>query len=426
MPTDLTPVLCDDIDEFADDLVELTQALIRINTVNPYAGAGPTGLEGDGQEHLRPIMEKLGAKTHLFEPPPDIYRRVGVLGPKGRQWKGRPNLVSVFDLGPGPTIVINSHMDTVGVEGMTFDPFAARLEAGTIYGRGATDDKGGMATGVTAIRAILKHAERFAGTIVHQSVVDEECNGAGAGTLACCDRGFLGDEAIVLDGDSLHIMHGCQGVLTADLHVNGRSGHAAHGGISAIDKGMIVKQGIDRFSEQRTKRYPDCLVNLGIFHAGVHPAVVAGSARLSLNLVYHIQEAADRESSGHGWNGSAVREMFEEQIRWQEGTDPWLTEHPTRIEWIKDLVPFETPRESPLVEGLAKAYASIRRSAPQIGIMSAWADGANLSRYGDTPSVLMGPATAGKAHSDDESVEVRDLIDGAKIVAAYLAQRLAK
>ena len=165
-----------EVDNLTDEMVEMCRSLVRINTINPYAGGKLTGLEKNGQEFIKPILEEMGGKTRLFEPPPDIYERMGVVGPKNRSWKDRPNLVTEFDLGPGKRIIINSHMDTVGVEGMQFDPFCADVKDGRIYGRGSGDDKGGIAAGIIAIRAALKFADELTGSIVHESVVDEECN----------------------------------------------------------------------------------------------------------------------------------------------------------------------------------------------------------------------------------------------------------
>lgn len=415
-----------EVDRLTEEMVELCRSLVRINTVNPYAGAEPTGLEKHGQEFLKPILEAMGGKTCLFEPPPDIYRQMGVIGPKGRAWKDRPNLVTEFDLGPGKRILINSHMDTVDVAGMAFDPFCADVRDGRIYGRGSSDDKGGMAMGVTAIKAALKFSDALSGSIVHESVVDEECSGSGAGTLACCLRGYRGDEAVVIDGGELALVRGCQGCLTADVGVQGRSGHAARGGVNAIDKALVVKGAIDGFKAAREAKYPDCLVNLGIFHAGVHPAVVPGSARLSLNIVYRIAEAAANEKEGRGWNGVSVREEFARAVRRADEGDPWLREHPSTVEWVKDLVPFETPEDAPVMSHLRKAYETAVGPSPTVEIMSAWADGANIARYGGVPTVLFGPGARNAAHSADETVAIQDLVAGAKVMAVYLCRQLAK
>jgi acetylornithine deacetylase len=415
-----------EVENRTDEMVEMCRSLVRINTVNPYAGDEPTGLEKAGQEFIKPILEEMGGKTRLFEPPPDIFERIGVIGPKGRSWKDRPNLVTDFDLGPGKRIVINSHMDTVGVSDMKFDPFRADVRDGKIYGRGSSDDKGGMVMGIIAIQAALKFADALTGSIVHESVVDEECSGSGAGTLACCLEGYKGDEALVIDGEELILTRGCQGCLTVDVHVQGRSGHAARGGVNAIDKACLIKNAIDGFKKARETKYPNCLVNLGIFHAGVHPAVVPGSATLSLNIVYRIEEASVNEQAGRGWNGISVREEFAEAIQKADASDAWLCTHPSEVEWVKDLVPFETPEEAPLVQNLREAYEATIGGVPTLEIMSAWADGANIARYGGTPTVLFGPGSKDSAHSEDETVKIEDLVQGAKLVAVYLCRQLAK
>jgi acetylornithine deacetylase len=423
---DLVREVLGEVDRLSEELVEMCRSLVRINTVNPYAGAGITGSELDGQLYLEPIMQGLGGRTRLFEPPPDLYARMGVVGPKDRSWADRPNLVTEFDLGPGKRILINSHMDTVGVADMRFDPFCADLREGKIYGRGTTDDKGGMAMAVIAIKAVLAFADALTGSIVHESVVDEECSGGGAGTLACILEGYTGDEAIVIDGQELLVTRGCQGVLTAVVNVQGKGGHAALGGVNAIDKAIHVKQAIDQFKAAREAQFPNRLVNIGIFDAGSHAAVVPGSARMALNIVYGIDEAAANERAGCGWNGSLLRKEFEDVVHDADASDPFLREHPSTVEWEKDVVPFETPADAPVVRNLTAAYEAATGETPAVDIMHAWADCANIARYDGTPVVLFGAGTKHAAHSNDETVEVADLIRGAKVIAVYLCQQLAK
>ncbi len=424
--SELMDAVLAEVDRLEPELIAMCRDLVRINTVNPYAGAGPTGIEGSGQAYLKPVLEDLGGRVHLFEPPPDVFDRLGVCAPRDRSWKGRPNLVTTFELGPGPRTIINSHMDTVGVAGMAFDPFCAEVRDGRIYGRGTSDDKGGMVAGIIALKAALRFRDRLSGTIVHESVVDEECSGSGAGTLACLLAGYTADEAVVIDGGGLEIVRGCGGCLTAGVTVVGRAGHAARGGVNAIDKAIIVKRGLDEFRARRASANPDALVNLGTFHAGEHPAVVPGRADLGLNIVYSIDEAAENEKRRGRWSGDTVREDFERTVRAAEAGDPWLAEHPSGIEWIKDLVPFETPVDAPLVQRLGAAGKVALGRSLSMDIMSAWGDAANLARYGGFPSVFFGPGTPAAAHAADESVAIRDLMDCARVVAAYLCLLLGR
>jgi len=423
---DIVKEIAAEIDAFAGEATEMCRSLVRINTVNPYAGTEPTGFEKAGQDLIKPVLEQMGGRTRLFEPPPDIYGRIGMTGPRDRSWVGRPNLVTEFDFGPGKRIVLNSHMDTVDAANMDFDPFCADIRDGRIYGRGSSDDKGGIVMGIAAIRAVLKFADELNGSIVHQSVVDEECSGSGAGTLACILEGYSGDEAVVIDGHGLTVQRGCQGCLTADVHVKGKGGHAARGGVSSIDKALLIKTAIDGFKAAREAKYPNCLVNLGMFIAGVHPAVVPAAAKLSLNIVYAIAEAAASEESGHGWNGKAVREEFAECLRRAEESDEWLTQHPTEMDWVKDLVPFETPGDAPVVRNMLRAYRAVTGHSASVSILDAWADGANLARYASIPAILFGPGTEGAAHSQHETVNIEDIMTGAKIIAVYLYRQLSR
>jgi len=424
--SDVIQKILQEVDNLTDEMVQMCQSLVKINTVSPYAGAGPTGLEKPGQEFLKPILEKMGGKTHMFEPPADIYKQIGIVGPKDRSWKGRPNLVTRFDLGPGKRIIVNAHMDTVDVLNMDIDPFSGEVKDGKIYGRGTSDDKGGMAMGITAIKAVLKFADKLAGTIIHESVADEECSGVGAGTLACCLEGYKADQAIVLDGGGLVVVRGCHGCLTADVTVQGRSGHAAAGGINAIDKACLIKQAIDQFKVKRESQNPQCLVNLGVFKAGSHPAVVPAEAMLSINLVYSIEEAAASEKAGQGWNASMVRKQFLEMISKAEQSDQWMRDNHSKIVWSKDALPYSIPKDDMLVQDFSKAYQDTLGSAPDVQIMSGWADGSNLFRFGQTPAILFGPGSKGVSHSMHETVEIQDLINGAKVVAVHLYQQLAK
>jgi len=414
-----------EVDCLSDEMVEICQKLVRANTVNPYSGDANPGNELNGQVILKPILEDMGAKTRMFETPPDIYERMGVIGPKGREFAGRPNLVGEFTLGSGgKRIIINGHMDTVAVTGMQIAPFAAEVKDGKIWGRGASDCKGNLATGLIAIKALLPFADELSGSIVYESVIDEECSGSGAGTLTCCQEGYAGDMAVVVDGGGLVITHGCGGCLTADATVLGQGGHAAIGGISAIDKGLIIKGAIDDFKRERESRYPNAKVNLGIFNSGVHSAVVPSSAYLSLNIVYKLEEAQKAKAQGLEFGGIRIREAFERTIREYEENDQWLKEHRSQIEWVKDLLPFETSKDEQLAQDLRSTFVDILGTEPDVSTISAWLDASWIYHFARTPTISFGPGQEGTAHADVEYIVIEDMKNCAKVLACFLYRQL--
>ena len=410
-----------------EGLIERMQDLVRIDTRNPYSGDPGAPGEAGGQEYLEPIFAGMGAQTRLFDCPEDIYARMEVIGPEGRDFSGRPNLIAEWSFGEGPRVIVNGHMDTVGVAGMDIAPFEGELRDGAVWGRGTSDCKGGINVGVEAISLLLDSGLDLRGSLVFESVVDEECSGSGAGTLACLDAGYTGDLAIFVDGNDLTVGLGCGGCLTVDLTVEGREGHAASGnGVSAIDKGMLIKQAIDRFKLERETERPDCLVNIGIFRSGVHAAVIPGDAYLSLNTVYAVDEAEEARAAGHPWGAALIRERFEEIIREAEAEDEWLAEHPSEIVWVKDLVPFDQPDDAEWAVRLGEVLRRELGREPEHHRMVAWSDAAFPSALAGIPTLLFGPAISGEAHGPSEHIMVDDMVDCSAALAALLADALAR
>jgi acetylornithine deacetylase len=295
-----------------------------------------------------------------------------------------------------------------------------------MYGRGTSDCKGGVTCGVMAIKSLLEVAEDLSGTLIFQSVVDEECNGSGAGTLACIERGYVGDQALFVDGNDDTVTIGCSGCLTAAVHVQGKAGHAARGtGVNAVEKGVVVQQAISAFKHDRESARPDARLNLGIFHGGTHPAVVPARSRLELNMVYQLDEAEASERQTEIWGGAVVREQFEAAIRKAESNDDWLAEHPSEIVWVKDLVPFDEPADQPLVEHVCESFVSVTGSEPEVSTMVAWTDAAWPSAYAGMPTVLFGPGVSSQPHTDSEYVELDNLPRCTKVLALHLLREMS-
>lgn len=404
-----------------------TRELVAIPTVNPYSGDSSAGSEAAGQAWIEHRLRALGAAVRRVPVPADVYERGGVLGPADRRWDGRENVVGewVFGDGSGPVLILNDHMDTVGTDGMEFSPFDPVVRDGRLFGRGSSDTKGNLVMGLTAVEALLAHARGLSGRLLFESVVDEECNGGGAGTLACCLAGLRGDGAICLDGGRDRLVTGCNGLATARMLVRGQSGHSSAGTtVSAIDKAIVVKQSLDRFEREHRARHPLCRATLGVFRSGTLPAIVPGLAELQLNVTYPASEAAEAERRWGRWGGRAFRERFEALLAGLAAEDEWFGRKPVEVSWIKEIYPYETDPSHPLVRIAAAAVEDATSERPAVGPMPAWFDGAHLARQLGIPVVSMGRGTPGAAHSAGESVVVEDLLTGAESLALALARLL--
>ena len=417
--------ILDYMDEQTESLAGMLAELIRIPTVNPYSGDPDPAGEGEGQRYLRERMIEAGGNPEWVSVPPDIYRRAGILGPCLRSWDGRANLVGRFRFGdgPGPTIVLNAHMDTVGVSDFDGEPFAGRCDGDIIYGRGASDCKCGVVAGLFAIRALHAIHVPVNCEILFESVVDEECNGSGAGTLACCLAGVRGHYALALDGKYGLIYTGCQGLATVEVTVRGRAGHAALGGVSALDKLVLVKEVLDRLATERARTQPGYCINVGILQAGLAPWTVPNHGWLAANLSYAYAEAEAAEAAGKGFGGAILRERFETLLADVCARDEWLRDHRPAIVWVKDLPPFG-PKDSPDSSASAVLQAAARNAfvaasgrEPVLGEIAGWADATHIVRTSHVPVIGMGAGEQGTAHTATEYNKVSNVRQIAAAVA---------
>jgi acetylornithine deacetylase len=117
---------------------------------------------------------------------------------------GRSNVVvRVPGMGGGRSLVLNCHIDTQPVsdeEKWTRPPLSGHIDptTNTIYGRGAMDDKAGVAICLGLMQVIVEQGLRFAGDVVFHFVLEDEITGNGS--LACLEAGHAADAAIIVDG----------------------------------------------------------------------------------------------------------------------------------------------------------------------------------------------------------------------------------
>ena len=132
----------------------LVAALVAIDSVNPDLVPGGAG-EREIADFVAGWLSDAGLDVELDEPAPG---RVSVIA-------------TARGTGSGRSLMLNAHMDTVGVEGMD-RPFAAAVRDGRLYGRGAYDMKGSLAACMLAAARAAR--EPLAGDVVVAAVADEE------------------------------------------------------------------------------------------------------------------------------------------------------------------------------------------------------------------------------------------------------------
>lgn len=248
-----------------DDALELARLLISIDSVSPSLVPGAPG-EGRIAAVIAQRLTGAGFVVDLVTAPEDAQRVSVVAVHAGSQ--------------PGPTVVFNGHLDTVGVEGMV-DPFNARIADGKLFGRGASDMKSGLA-------GLIVAAERLAtadhpGTVVFTGAADEEDASVGAAAVLrhLADRGVTADVCLIAEPTWLDRIAAHRGYAVVEVTLQGSAAHSSQPGLAvdAIRALSALLQEVERADDELHRRPANPLLDHGSFTATV---VRAGSAPFTI------------------------------------------------------------------------------------------------------------------------------------------------
>ena len=407
------------IDGKRDDVVALTRDLIRMPTVNPPGDAY--------QDCCLYLGRRLAGRGFAVE----YLRAEGARGDSDRY--PRTNVVARIEgAGPGACVHFNSHIDVVAAgAGWTVEPFAGVVRDGRVYGRGACDMKGGLAASIIAVEAILEAGVPFAGALEVSGTVDEESGGY-AGVAWLAERGYFSrprvDHVIIpepLNKDCVCLGH--RGVWWAEVEVRGRIAHGSMPflGTSAIS-GMaafmakVEDELTPRLNQRRTAMpvIPDgarqSTLNFNSVHGGLAeqaetdgfpPALVADRCRLVLDRRYLIEESEDEVRA-------EIVALLEALRRERPDFDYGLRE-------LWSVPPTMTDADAPVVRALSDAIASVMALAPRHVASPGTYDQKHVVRVGHLKDcVAYGPGLLELAHQPDEYIDIDDMIDSAKVMAA--------
>ena len=321
--TDLEQEIVAAIEARRDDLVALTSELVGFDTTARTVGE-PARDEVALQEHLGARLGAAGADVEIWEPDPAELAGEPLV-PKGLDFDGRPQLVARFPgTGAGRSLLLNGHIDAVSAEPRdrwTSDPFRAEVRDGKLYGRGASDMKGGVAAMTAAAETLAAEDVRLAGDLIVCTNTDEESSGAGS--TACVRHGVRADAGIVLEPTGFDVWVACRGTSYADITVPGRPGHAEceqphwreGGAVNAIEKAAVVLEAIrglrERWRADESLRHaylspPDVVPTL--INAGEWAVTYPSSCRITSGALFLPQQA---DEAGFG---SRIEREVEEAV----------------------------------------------------------------------------------------------------------------
>jgi acetylornithine deacetylase len=367
-------------------VIRILSDLVRIESVNPTLVPGGSG-ETAIARHVGEFLKSAGLETRLREVSPGRFNALGIL-------RGT---------GGGKSLMLNGHLDTVGVEGMQ-DPFSARVENGRLYGRGAQDMKGGLAAAMAAVAALAR-GPRLKGDVVLAAVADEENQSLGARALL---QEVRTDAAIVMEPTSLEVATAHKGFVWAEIETFGRAAHGSRPqeGVDAIVFMGRVLGEIERLQERLASGPQHPLLGCGSIHA----SQIAGGQELS-SYPARCRLSVERRLVP-GEDASTLERELNDMVGQLGRQDPRFRAQVT-VGYSAN--PLETPRESPLVARLADWVARVTGGEAVLGVQTFWTDAALLSEAG-IPSVLFGPGGEG-LHSAVEYVRIDDVVLCARALA---------
>ena len=374
-------------------LPELLAELVRTPSVNPM---GRTDLPPHlcGESRVTDVLER-----HL--------RALGVPVERQEVAPGRHNLLARYSPPtPAPfALLFEAHQDTVPADGMTIDPFAARVDGGKLYGRGACDVKAGIVSMFGAFRRLVTEKPPGSAAVVLAYTVDEEHTFLGVQQLM--RAGVRADFAVVAEPTELNIVRSHKGVVRWALATTGTACHssAPERGVNAVYRMARVVTALERYAAelQAANVHPQlgpATLSVGLIHGGVSPNTVPDACSVHL----------DRRLLP-GESGPAAIDDVTRYLR-AAGIDFDLHVTPTL-----DCPALPADGGDEFVTRLGAAIDSVAGSHEVHAVP--YGTDASTIRQGGIPAVVFGPGDIAQAHTRDEWVELAQVEQAAEVLFRF-------
>ena len=367
------------------DALALTRAMVRVDSRNPTLVAGAPG-EGDVARLLHAVLGGWGFRTEIQEVAP-----------------GRLNVLARIGTPGDRVLMFNGHLDVVGVEGMSHEPFVPAVRDGLLWGRGSADMKGGVAA---MCAAAARAGDRLGGgEVLIAAVIDEEWESLGTRHLIA--SGVRADAAIVTEPTRLSIMPAHRGFAWVKVTVHGRAAHGSRWdiGIDAVRHAGLLLAELDRMDAEVLPSRSHPLLG----RPSLHASLIEGGSGMSTYPERCTLKLERRTIPGEGPE-DVMAEVREACARVHSRRQSFSAD----VELMVAMGASDVAVEAPVVQALHAALVREGRD-PVIEGMSAWTDCALLNEAG-VPAVCFGPGDISLAHAAEEYVPVAEIEAAARVL----------
>lgn len=371
----------------------LTQ-LIQIPSINPPINEG----EKKAALFLIEKMKELGLET--------IYDEVA---------QGRANAVGIFKgKGTGPTLILNGHLDVVPVDRKLWnsDPFNPIIEDGKMYGRGAADMKGALASMLGAVKYVIDNNISLKGNVILSFVCDEEKSNLGV--INFLKKGIKADYAIIGEPTNLDIAIASRGISVFKITTKGISGHSSkpRNSLNAIYQMSKVLKKIQDYCESLENRKHDLLPS-----PTAAVTIIKGGDKENI-IPDKCDIVVDRRLLPGETEKTALSELstLMEEIKRDDDKFDYSIE---RLE-----KPFTLPGELKPTNDFIKHISDVYKNyfnvkeVPLVGFQASCEQPFFLNEGIET--IVFGPGSISQAHVVNEYVEIEQLFQAAGFYAACI------
>ncbi len=418
MDQGLTEKILAAVDANFDRQVDFTAELVRYPSLREQ--------EHTAQDFMARAFAAEGLDVDRWKIEIDQIRHLRGFSPVSVSYDNAFNVVGAHRAASpqGKRLILNGHIDVVpeGDHGMwSHPPFDPWQEGGWLHGRGAGDMKAGLVACLFAYKGLADAGFRPASDVFIQSVVEEECTGNGA--LACLQRGYHADAAIIPEPSGGCLLRAQTGTIWMRVTVRGLPAHAAYAekGNNAIKAAMRLIGALEELEEQWNGEKDDhphfghlphpINFNFGKIIGGEYPASVPAVCTFDLRAAIYADDDI-----------LARRDELEACIQAFAERDPFMKDMPPEIDYHGFMAEGYTLRDDEEPRAVLEAcHRKTHGGALDERTMTGTTDARFFGLYDNTPGLVYGPK-AKNIHGFDEGVELESVRRVTQTIALFMAE----